>query len=140
MIEISAELSCDVATAWACWTEPSHIVQWNFAGDDWCCPESSNELTLGGRLSSRMEARDGSFGFDFVCTYEVIEPQRRLQLLIEDGRRWEIWFDETPGGCRVSERFEPESQNDPELQRAGWQMILNRFASYASAQSETTEP
>lgn len=132
MIEITAELTCDIATAWACWTLPEHVTEWNFAGDDWCCPWCENELRVGGRICSRMEARDGSMGFDFGSTYDVVEPNARLRLTMDDGSRWEVLFTSAASGCQVTQRFEPEQQNDPGLQRQGWQMILDRFASYAS--------
>ena len=133
MIEVSVRISAARATAWACFTEPEHIVNWNFAGDDWCCPTASNDLRVGGTLNSRMEARDGSFGFDFESTYTAVEPGTHLALTMSDGRTWTVDFaDDGEGACTVTERFDPESENSHDMQRMGWQMILDRFAAYAA--------
>lgn len=133
MIDVSVRISVPRATAWACFTEPKHIVNWNFAGDDWCCPTASNDLRVGGTLNSRMEARDGSFGFDFESTYTAVEPGTHLALSMSDGRTWTVDFaDNGEGACIVTERFDPESENSHDLQRMGWQMILDRFAAYAA--------
>ena len=102
MIDVSVRISVPRATAWACFTEPKHIVNWNFAGDDWCCPSCSNDLRVGGTLNSRMEARDGSFGFDFESTYTAVDPGKHLALTMGDGRRWTVDFsDRGDGTCLV---------------------------------------
>lgn len=133
MIEVSVRISVPRATAWACFTEPEHIVNWNFAGDDWCCPKASNDLRVGGTLNSRMEARDGSFGFDFESTYTAVEHATHLALTMGDERTWTVDFaDDGEGACIVTERFDPETQNSHDMQRMGWQMILDRFAAYAA--------
>lgn len=133
MIEVSVRILVPRATAWACFTEPEHIVNWNFAGDDWCCPTASNDLRVGGTLNSRMDARDGSFGFDFESTYTAIEHATHLALTMSDGRTWTVDFaDDGEGACIVTERFDPESENSHDMQRMGWQMILDRFAAYAA--------
>lgn len=133
MIEVSVRISVPRATAWASFTEPEHIVNWNFAGDDWCCPKASNDVRVGGTLNSRMEARDGSFGFDFESTYTAVEPGTHLALSMSDGRTWTVDFaDNGEDACIVTECFEPESENSHDMQRMGWQMILDRFAAYSA--------
>jgi len=133
MIEVSSAVSAAPHAAWSAFTEPEHIMKWNFAGDDWCCPSCSNDLRVGGTLNSRMEARDGSFGFDFESTYTTVEHATHLALAMGDERTWTVDFtDDGEGACIVTERFDPETQNSHDMQRMGWQMILDRFAAYAS--------
>lgn len=132
MIEVTALTAAPRSTAWQAFTDPNHVVNWNFAGDDWCCPSCSNDVRVGGTWNSRMEARDGSFGFDFESTYTEVGPERLLRLTMADGRRWEVEFADEDGGTRITERFDPESENPHDMQRMGWQLILDRFAAYAS--------
>ena len=133
MIEVSTAVSAAPHSAWSAFTEPEHVVNWNFAGDDWCCPSCSNDLRVGGTFTSRMEARDGSFGFDFESTYTAVDPGKHLALVMSDGRRWTVDFsDQGDGTCIVTERFDPEGENPHDMQRMGWQMILDRFAAYAA--------
>ncbi|MGA0110156.1 MAG: SRPBCC domain-containing protein, partial [Schleiferiaceae bacterium] len=132
MIEVTALTSARRSTAWHAFTDPTHVVNWNFAGDDWCCPSCTNDVRVGGTWTSRMEARDGSFGFDFASTYTEVVEGEKIHLLMADGRRWEVEFSDEGTGTRITERFDPEAQNPEDMQRAGWQMILDRFATYAS--------
>ncbi|WP_136637158.1 SRPBCC family protein [Pseudooceanicola onchidii] len=113
--------------AWDRFTEPGHITQWNFASDDWQCPRAENDLRVGGTYTARMEAKDGSFGFDFTAVYDDVQPLRRLSYVMEDGRRVVTTF--TPEGLatRVTTTFDAESENDVEMQRAGWQAILDSY-------------
>lgn len=130
-IIITADVRADLAHTWTCWTSPDHITQWNFAGDDWHCPSATNDIRTGGKFSSRMEARDGSFGFDFEGVYDEVIPEKRIRYSMEDGRRVEILFEETASGTKVTETFDPESENPVDMQRDGWQMILNNFKRHA---------
>lgn len=132
MIEVTALTSASRSTVWHAFTDPSHVVNWNFAGDDWCCPSCTNDVRVGGTWSSRMEARDGSFGFDFESTYTEVVEGEKIHLLMADGRRWEVEFSDEGTGTRITERFDPEAENPEDMQRTGWQMILDRFAAYAS--------
>jgi uncharacterized protein YndB with AHSA1/START domain len=132
MIEVTALTSASRSTAWRAFTDPTHVVNWNFAGDDWCCPSCTNDVRVGGTLTSRMEARDGSFGFDFESTYTGVVEGKQIHLIMADGRRWEVHFADAGEGTRITERFDPEAQNPEDMQRMGWQMILDRFAAYAS--------
>ena len=132
MIEVTALTSARRSTAWHAFTDPTHVVNWNFAGDDWCCPSCTNDVRVGGTWTSRMEARDGSFGFDFASTYTEVVEGEKIHLLMADGRRWEVEFSDEGTGTRITERFDPAAENPEDMQRTGWQMILDRFAAYAS--------
>ncbi|MCY4062875.1 MAG: SRPBCC domain-containing protein [Chloroflexi bacterium] len=116
---------------WALWNEPEHITRWNFASDDWCCPRAVNDLRVGGRLLSRMEAKDGSFGFDFEAIYDEVDHEAKLAYTLTDGRRVETCFADIGDSTRVSTLFEAEDENSAELQRMGWQAILDNFKQYA---------
>lgn len=117
---------------WQCWTQPEHITQWCFASDDWCAPKSENNLRVDGVFTTRMEARDGSAGFDFGGTYTVVEKNKRLEYTMtgEDVRKVSIDFVAEGDGCRVVESFDPENENSLELQKNGWQSILDNFKKY----------
>lgn len=130
-IAITAHIAKPVDHVWIIWTDPAHITQWNAASDDWHCPKASNDLRPGGRFSSTMAARDGSFSFDFEGVYDDVRPHRRIAYTMSDGRTCEILFEEKDGGTLVTESFDAESQNPVEMQRAGWQAILDRFKAHA---------
>ncbi len=130
-ITIRAHVAASLTHTWTCWTSPEHITQWNFAGDDWHCPSATNDLRTGGKFTSRMEARDGSFGFDFEGIYDQVIPFALIRYSMEDGRKVEIRFEEAGNGTVVTETFDPESENPVDMQRDGWQMILNNFKRHA---------
>lgn len=133
-ITVSALVNKPVAHVWNTWTDPQHIMQWCAASDDWHCPKASNDLRIGGRFSSTMAARDGSFSFDFEGVYDAVQLHKRIAYTMADGRTCEILFTEENGGTRVVESFDAESQNPVEMQRGGWQAILDRFKAYAESQ------
>lgn len=122
-----------MASVWKCWTSPSDIVQWNAASEDWHTPRASNDLRVGGRFSYRMEARDGTMGFDFEGTYTGIEPGKLIEYTMDDDRKVWIQFSESDEGILVEESFEAEDIHTAELQREGWQAILDRFKRYVEA-------
>ncbi|MEI6874188.1 MAG: SRPBCC domain-containing protein [Spirochaetota bacterium] len=126
-IRVGVSIKAEPAKVWECWTDPAHITQWYFASPDWKAPSATNDLVVGGKFSTRMEARDGSAGFDFWGTYTLIEPEAFLGFTLGDGRRVEVRFSVADGGTRVEEEFEPEGTNTTDLQRAGWQAILDSF-------------
>ncbi|MBS1582537.1 MAG: SRPBCC family protein [Bacteroidetes bacterium] len=130
-ITVSAHVAKPVASVWNAYTEPRHITQWNAASDDWHCPSAENDLRVGGRFSSRMEARDGSFGFDFGGTYTAVAPLQQLAYTMDDGRTCEVRFTADSEGTRVTTTFDAEGENPAEMQRQGWQAILDRFKAYA---------
>jgi uncharacterized protein YndB with AHSA1/START domain len=131
ILSIEARVSLPVQQVWDFWTKPEHIVKWNYAGDDWHCPTAENDLKPGGRFSSRMEAKDGSFGFDFWGTYQEVELLKRISSVLGDKRTVHTNFFEENGETRIVETFEAEGENALEMQQQGWQMILNNFRKYA---------
>ena len=136
-ITVSTRVEAPVAKVWECWTNPDHIVQWNAASDDWCCPRASNDVRVGGELNSRMEARDGSMGFDFSAIYTEVEPHALLAFRMGEGdeaRGVRVEFKEDGDGTVVTETFKPENTFPIEMQRAGWQSILDRFKAHVESQ------
>jgi uncharacterized protein YndB with AHSA1/START domain len=123
----------DIAKAWEYYTGPEHIVNWNFASDDWCCPKASNDLKPGGKYSARMEAKDGSFGFDFEAIYDEVIPLEKIVYTMLDGRQASINFNAANKQTEVVVSFDAETQNSIELQRDGWQAILNNFKKYTES-------
>ena len=133
MITIHTTVPTDAATAWRIYTDPEHVTQWNFASPDWHCPAATAEVEPGGRYSSTMAARDGSMSFEFAGTYDTVDPPFELSSVLDDGRRVKVEFEPEPGGAtRVTVRFDPESQNSEELQRQGWQAILDNYAAHVA--------
>ena len=129
-ITIEASIHATPEQVWQCWTLPEHITKWNQASDDWHTPYAENDLRVGGRFSSRMESKDGKFGFDFGGVYDVVEPPSRLDYTLGDGRVVHITMEPVDGGTHVIETFEAESENSIERQRQGWQAILDNFKRY----------
>ncbi len=121
--------------AWAAYTDPDAITRWNFASSDWCCPSAQVDLREGGRHVARMEAKDGSMGFDFEGTYEEVAPHASLALRLDDGRLSRTTFDADAGGCRVRTVFDADGAHSAELQRDGWQAILDNYATYVAQQA-----
>ncbi|MFC4096140.1 SRPBCC family protein [Euzebyella saccharophila] len=120
---------------WEYWNQPKHIVHWNFASDDWCCPRAENDLRPGGKFSSRMEAKDGSMGFDFGGHFTLVESPAKLEYVLEDDRKVLVTFDDVGDGTQITETFEPESMNPLEMQEQGWNAILQNFKKYAEGKS-----
>lgn len=133
LITIEAVVNKPIEKVWEFWTKPEHITQWNAASEDWHTPSSTNDLKIGGKFSSRMEAKDGSFGFDFWGIYDEIKLHEKIACTLGDERKWITTFFQVPGGVRVVEAFEAEGENPIEMQQAGWQMILNNFKKYSEA-------
>lgn len=129
-ITISANIAATIEQVWDYWTLPEHITKWNFASDDWHCPVAQNDLREGGRYSARMEAKDGSFGFDFEAVYDEIIPKQRIVYTMEDGRSVRTEFEDLDGTTKVTTIFEAETENPVDMQREGWQAILNNFKNY----------
>lgn len=133
MIVVEAHIAAPVARVWAAYTSPEAIVQWNAASDDWHTPRATVDLRVGGAFCSRMEARDGSMGFDFEGLYTAVEPERRLAYAFGE-RTAEVTFDESTGVTHVRVAFEPEQTHSEDMQRDGWQAILNRFKAFVEAE------
>ena len=132
-IKVEALVKAPVADVWKAWNRPEDIMNWNTADPGWHCPSSENDLREGGSFKNRMEARDGSFGFDFEGRYDRVEPHKEISYTMSDGRRATTLFSEKDGGTSVSTSFDAESQNDPEFQKQGWQAILDNFKKYVEA-------
>ncbi|MCB1043662.1 MAG: SRPBCC family protein [Acidobacteria bacterium] len=126
-ITIEAEVHAPLAVVWDAWVTPDDITQWNFALDSWCCPNATIDLRVGGRFNYRMEAKDGSMGFDFEGTFTKINPRQLIEYVMDDRRTVTIDFKETNRGVRVIETFDPEDIHAAEQQRQGWQNILDQF-------------
>jgi uncharacterized protein YndB with AHSA1/START domain len=129
-ITIQATIVAPVDKVWDMWTNPKHIVCWNNASEDWTTTRAENDLREGGRFLSRMEAKDGSMGFDFSGKYTAVKPYKLIEYTIDDERTVEISFSTDKVITHITETFEAESVNSPELQKAGWQSILDNFKSY----------
>ena len=134
-ITLETVVKADPAIVWSAWNSPAAIQQWNSASPDWHTPRASLDLREGGKFSVRMEARDGAEGFDFEGTYTRVEPRKRIEYTMSDGRTVQVEFAEQAEGVLVRETFDAESENSPELQRQGWQAILDSFARYAEKKS-----
>lgn len=130
MITVSTVVNAPVEKVWKYWTEPQHITQWNFASPDWHSPSAENDLREQGRFSYRMEAKDGSHGFDFEGTYHKVEPQKQISYLMDDDRKAEVHFREEGNSTVVEETFEIESSHSAEMQKEGWQAILDNFKAH----------
>ena len=130
LITVQTEINAPLSKVWDYYTNPDHITGWNFASPDWCCPRAENDLRAGGKYMARMEARDGSFGFDFEATYELVKPGKRIAYIMADGRRAVIDFSKNKSITTVTITFEAEIQNPEELQMQGWQAILDNFRQY----------
>ena len=135
-ITIEAIINAPLIQVWESWTKPEHIIQWNFAADTWQCPSAENDLQEGGRFSWRMEAKDGSMGFDFTGTYNEIVENKLIKYTIEDGRQVEIKFIEEANQVRLIESFVAEDIHTAEQQREGWQAILDNFKGYVESLKE----
>lgn len=129
-IKIEATISAPAQKVWSYWTKPEHITKWNFAIPEWQCPRAENDLRVGGKYSARMEAKDGSFGFDFVATYDEVIDQKKISYIMEDGRQAVTEFQTMGDKTKVTTTFDAEQSNPVEMQQQGWQAILNNFKSY----------
>ena len=128
-IIIQTRISVSKDLAWDNYTQPQHIVGWNFADPSWHCPRAVNDLRIGGRYVARMEAKDGSYGFDFEAIYLEINHEQNFTYEF-GGRLATVDFKETDGQTEVTVTFDPETENSVELQRQGWQSILDNFRTY----------
>ena len=128
-ITVQATLNADKNKAWDCYTNPAHIVNWNFADPSWCCPKAENDMKVGGVYNARMEAKDGSFGFDFKAIYTEIIEGKQFTYGFE-GRTVAVAFKEEGSKTEITIVFDAETENSIELQKNGWQAILNNFKKY----------
>lgn len=129
-LTVTATIKIPVDKVWEYWTTPEHIIQWNNASDDWHTPKATNDLKVGGTFLSRMEAKDGSFGFDFSGKYTNVIPNKAIDYVMEDGRTVAIRFESDEAGTEITETFDAEKENSLEMQEQGWQAILDNFKKY----------
>lgn len=130
-VTVQAVVQAPVEKVWKCWTEPEHITKWSQASDEWHAPYAENDLRAGGKFLTRMEAKDGSFGFDFGGVYDEVKEHEVIAYSLEDGRKVEITFIAQGNETKVVETFDAESTHPIEHQQAGWQAILDNFKTYA---------
>jgi uncharacterized protein YndB with AHSA1/START domain len=130
-ITVSATIKAPLDSVWKCWTTPEHIMQWNNASDDWHTTRAENDLRVGGKFLSRMEARDGSVGFDFFGIYDAVNVNSLIEYTLGDDRRVRITFTSNGNETNIVEIFEAEEINTVEMQKGGWQAILDNFKKYA---------
>ena len=132
-IKITASIIAPIEKVWDKWTNPEHITKWNFAVDEWQCPRAENDLKVGGKYFARMEAKDGSFGFDFGGQYDEVKTNELITYTMDDGRKVKINFTALSDTTEVVESFEAEDENPVEIQRGGWQSILDNFKNYTES-------
>ena len=130
MITIESTIMAPVEKVWEYWTKPEHITRWAFASEEWHTPWAKNELRPGGSFTSRMEAKDGTMGFDFGGVYHAVQSNEYIEYTIADGRKVTITFTKQGKATKIVESFEPEKMNSEDMQRRGWQAILDNFKKY----------
>src|SRR6187399_1334757 len=132
-ITVETLVNADPQKTWRIWTEPQHIMQWTNASDDWHAPKAENDLRTGGRFSTRMEAKDGSFGFDFGGIYDNVKKNELIEYTMGDGRQVQVTFSPAGDQTKIVETFDAEATNPVEMQRGGWQAILDNFKKYTES-------
>lgn len=129
-ITVSVKVNAGKEKVWEYWNGARHITRWYFASEDWHTPRATNDLKENGSFNYRMESRDGSNGFDFEGTYDVVEPYKQIAFTMPDGRKVKVHFEGEDQSTLVTEIFEVEEDTDMEMQRMGWQAILDNFKKY----------
>lgn len=135
-ITIETIVNAPVEKVWDAYNDPIAITKWNQASSDWHCPHAENDLRVGGKLKSKMEAKDGSFGFDFEAVYDEIIVHKKIVYTMGDGRQATTSFEKLDNTTKVTTVFDAETENSVELQQNGWQAILNSFKQYAESRKE----
>lgn len=130
MITVQNTINASIDKVWEFWTQPEHIKNWSFASAEWHTPYAENDLRAGGKFKSIMAAKDGSMSFDFGGEYTLVENHKAIEYVLDDGRKVEITFTDTPDGVEIIQSFDPETQNSEEMQQGGWNAILDNFKSY----------
>jgi uncharacterized protein YndB with AHSA1/START domain len=131
VLSIQGTINAPVEKVWKLWTSPEHITKWNTASEDWHTTFAENDLRTGGKFLSRMEAKDGSFGFDFGGIYDEVKPNELIRYTLGDGRKVSVLFTANGNTTRIESSFEAEGTNPLEMQKNGWQAILDNFKKYA---------
>lgn len=132
-ITVEATVNVPVVSVWKAWNTPADIMKWNAADPSWHCPSSENDLRVGGAFKNRMEAKDGSFGFDFEGVYDRVEEHKEISYTMPDGRKSTTVFTAQGGQTHIATTFDAETENEPEMQKQGWQAILSNFVDYVES-------
>ncbi|MEQ9377887.1 MAG: SRPBCC family protein [Imperialibacter sp.] len=132
-ITIEAVVNAPIEKVWTCWNEPEHITQWCHASDDWHAPFAENDPKTGGKFKTTMAAKDGSFSFDFEGVYSLVKKNEQIAYGLADGRQVNITFTAQGNKTKVVETFDPEKENPIEMQRGGWQAILDNFKKHTES-------
>lgn len=132
-LTVQATIDADRKKVWKYYTSPEHITKWNFADPSWHCPSAENDMRVGGKYRARMEAKDGSFGFDFEAIYRELVEGEKFTYEMGDGRKASVDFNGVNGKTEVIVTFDAESENPLEMQKAGWQAILDNFKKYTES-------
>ena len=133
VITVESTINAPVEKVWEFWSKPEHITKWNNASDDWHTPRAENDLRVGGKFSARMEAKDGSFGFDFGGVYDAVRENEYIEYTLGDDRKVKVNFIPQGNKTKVVESFDAENTHSEEMQRGGWQAILDNFKKYTEA-------
>lgn len=134
-IRIQTDIQAPVSRVWRHWTDPTHVRRWNSAMEGWHTPYAESDLSVGGRFNYRMETVDGSIGFDYAGVYDAIRPETRIELTLDDGRKVSVDFSGNDERTHIDQEFEAENENPEDMQRAGWQNILDNFKTYTESTS-----
>ena len=129
-ITVEVTVNAPIEKVWKFWNEPEHITNWAFASEDWEAPFAENDLRTDGRFKTTMAAKDKSFSFDFTGTYTNVQNHESIAYTIDDGRKVSVTFKANGDATQITETFDPENENSEEMQRGGWQAILNNFKKY----------
>lgn len=132
-ITVETMIKAPLAKVWDMWNNPEHITQWCAASDDWHAPYAENDLKAGGKFKTTMAAKDGSFSFDFEGVYDRVEEPKRIEYTMGDGRKVKVDFVQEADLVKVVEVFDPENTHSEEMQRSGWQAILDNFKKYVES-------
>ncbi len=129
-ITVTTIVKGTISKVWDCWTNPEHIIHWNFASDDWHCPSAKNDLRVDGKFSYTMAAKDGSMSFDLEGTYTAVITHQKIEFTLADARKVNVAFNQNTDYIEIVETFEPEHVHSHEQQQFGWQCILDNFKKY----------
>lgn len=132
-ITVETTVNAPIEKAWQSWNTPEHIMKWNQASPDWHCPKSENDLRTGGSFTATMAAKDGSFSFDFGGIYDEVREHEYIAYHMSDGRKVDVTFTAKGNRTHISETFDPESENPIEMQKGGWQAILDSYTNYTAS-------
>jgi uncharacterized protein YndB with AHSA1/START domain len=132
-ITVQADIAADIKKVWDYYTLPEHITKWNFASSDWHCPKAENDLRVDGKYNARMEAKDGSWGFNLEAIYDAVVEYKNFIFTMADNRKVRVDFENTGNKTQVTVTFDAEKENSEEMQRDGWQAILDNFKKYTES-------